>query len=413
MQWLTIPDQRQDKLRILQVATTFPLSERDPQPRFIRDLCDSLVKADDVDLKVLVPSSSDKADILEDSGYEVSRFRYFFNDGEILAYRNGILANLKSNKWVWFLVPFFMVGMYVGVIKQIRKFKPDIIHAHWWFPVGLAVYLAIISCRASDRCRMVVTCHGADYYVVGKKLKRLMRWVFSKAKAVLFVSNAMREDAEQECASSVFSVSPMGVDMDNVFVEKPLPRSGVLFVGRLADKKGVDLLIKAWSKIPEKDRSEGLTIVGGGDQITSLQALASRLEVTKTIEFKGPVLHSDLVHYYQRARFVVFPSLTSTDNDQEGLGLVPIEALACGCPILASDIGPMKDVVIDGVNGVYFKQGDELSLARALDQLLAPDSIRQLESLGAVARHSVLGKFSWNEISKNHIDLYRQVFLGR
>ena len=383
--------------KVLVVTTTFPRREGDDQPRFVLDLCKS-VHADYAQ-RVVAPSAPGckRDDRVE--GIQVSRFRYFFRPWETLAYGSGILANLKVAPARWLLVPFFLCGLVLALRRELRRFDPDIVHAHWWLPAGFAACLAIASTKG--RRKLLVTCHGTDYFVLGKRFPRLWRWVFDRSDAVAVVSPAMREDAiGQSLAAEKLRVAPMGANLRDHFVpNSEVQRRGVVYVGTLIEKKGVDGLLAAWAAIAEKFRAQGLTIVGGGKQQRALLALADTLGIAENMSFKGPVTHDALPPYYQSAALLVFPSVRD-----EGLGLVNIEAMGCGCPVLAADVRSLADVIIEGQTGFVYPAGDTNALTRRLEELLAaPERCSAVAKRG---RDMVMARFDWPVVGRNYASLY-------
>lgn len=390
--------------KLLIVATTFPHRSDSQQPRFVLDLCKSVSAT--FQQRVIVPSGTGlvPVEIVED--LDVRRFRYFLKKKETLAYGSGIMANLKSQPLRWALLPFFMMSIVLATARQVRKYKPDVIHAHWWFPAGFAVVIALKLIRSE--CPLVVTCHGGDYYVVGKKFPRLMRWVLQQSDLIAMVSTAMLKDAISAGINSAkLQRSPMGVDLSKRFFTTDGKREGVIYVGRLVEKKGVDVLLRAWSLCPESVRRNGLTIIGDGEQQHYLLALADRLAITDTVRFASPVSHEKLPEVLNSAKLLVFPSVVAEDNDQEGLGLVPIEAMGCGCPVLASDIPPLHDVIETGVNGEFFEMGNEHQLAKSLTELMSNKS--QLQEYSENGRSSVLHQYDWPRIGETYSSMYQQL----
>ena len=392
------------RTKILVIATTFPQSTNNLQPRFVIDLCKSVKPL--FQQRVIVPSGRDMAhqEIVE--GLHVRRFRYFFKRNETLAYASGIMANLKSRPLRWTLLPFFTIGMVIETVRQLWNYKPDLIHAHWWFPAGLAAVIALKLMRSD--CPLLVTCHGGDYYVVGKKFPRLMRWVLRYASAIAMVSTAMITDAKSSeiCAEKIF-LGPMGVDLNGTFTASNSARTGVVYVGRLVRKKGVDVLVRAWSLCSDTVRRNGLTIIGGGEQEHFLKLLATELGISDTIRFIGPTSHDELPEILHSAKLLVFPSIVAEDNDQEGLGLVPIEAMGCGCPVLASDIPSLHDVIDDGVNGEFFRMGSKHVLANSLTELISNQA--RLQQYSQNGRDSVLKRYDWRCVGKTYSNMYQQL----
>jgi glycosyltransferase involved in cell wall biosynthesis len=391
-----------DRRKVLVIATTFPRHDEDDQPRFVLDLCKSL--PGNYEQLVLTPSAPGLTADDQVEGISVRRFRYFFNRAETLAYGSGMLANVKANPARWLLVPFLVMGMALAIRKELRRFNPDVVHAHWWFPGGFAARMAIATTKGNYK--LLTTCHGADYFVVGQRFPRLRRWVLNGSDAVAMVSPAMRDHAiRQGFSANRLSVASMGVALKEHF--KPgaaSERHGVLYVGRLVEKKGVGDLIAGWAKASDKVQAQGLSIIGSGQQEESLRALSISLGASDSVNFLGPVTHDELPEYFRKAALLVFPSIVSADNDQEGLGLVAVEAMGCNCPVLASDVHSLADVIIEGQTGFVYPMGDTTAMAQRLDELVSsPERCREVAERGGDA---VRARFDWATVGDRYRSLY-------
>jgi len=386
--------------RILVVTTTFPRCDSDDQPRFVLDLCKSL--PDNFQQLVLAPSAPNTEVQGEVEGVRVQRFRYFFRRVESLAYGSGILANLRARPVRWLLLPFFLIGMVLSLRSMLRQFQPDIVHAHWWMPAGLAAKIAIATTEGDFR--LLITCHGTDYYVLGERFARMRRWVFGSAGAIAMVSPAMRDHAvAQGIPGDKIHVAPMGVDLRDRFVPgSNANRRGILYVGRLVAEKGVDDLLIAWAETSQLVRSQGLTIVGDGSDREMLQELSMSLGVADSVTFSGALTHRDLPACYQQAALLVFPS-----SGQEGLGLVPIEAMGCDCPVLAADVSSLADVVVDGRTGFTYPGGDSTALAQRLDELITAGNLRA--TIAVQGGQMVRSKFDWAVAGQKYQTLYESL----
>ncbi|HKF56936.1 MAG TPA: glycosyltransferase family 4 protein, partial [Blastocatellia bacterium] len=156
-------------------------------------------------------------------------------------------------------------------------------------------------------------------------------------------------------------------------------RFKVLFIGRLTEIKGADVLIRAVSEMPGTD----LTIAGDGDLRDSLAALARELGVQAT--FTGLVDRIEKRQLLADCDALVIPSILLSRERAEGVPLVLLEAMAAGKPVIASRCGGLTDVIIDGDNGLLFDAGDEKMLAARLRELLAePAMMRRLGTCAAI-----------------------------
>jgi glycosyltransferase involved in cell wall biosynthesis len=344
----------------------------------------------------------------EMNGVVVYRFRYFFPFAEHLAYDGGILTNLKRNRLKLLLVPFFVIAQFGMLVRLCRKYHISLIHAHWFIPQGL---LAVLGRKMLFRdARVLSTSHGADLFALrGGILTGLKRYVARHSDHVTVVSNAMkRRLLEMGCDPETISVQPMGVDLRQQFVPDPGigKRIDLVFVGRLVEKKGVATLLEAFSRLHTDFPALKLAIVGDGPERNTLQALADKLGVARQVEFAGAVENSQVPVWYQSSRIAVIPSVVAADGDQEGLGLVAVEALGCGCATIVSDLPALGDVVTDGENGLVFRAGDAQDLAAKIRRIVSNNAL--YEQLVRNGNRSVAAKFDWQQVGRSYLEIIEQ-----
>ncbi len=205
-------------------------------------------------------------------------------------------------------------------------------------------------------------------------------------------------------------VIPMGVDLKNTFVpDLDLKRSDheLLFVGRLVEKKGVEVLIKAMPEILASRPETSLTIAGSGPLENDLKALTARLNLSDKVSFLGMVPQNQLPRLYQRAALAVFPFVRAKSGDQEGLGLVIVEAMGCGCPVIASNIPAVHDTVIHNQTGILVQPGSPQDLAQAV--ITALDDKSLCRKIAPMARHKVEHEFDWEITVERFKRIYEDV----
>lgn len=384
--------------RILVLTSTFPRWQGDSEPPFVFELSSRL--ASRFDVVVLAPHApgAKRFEIMGD--LKVHRFSYFFTPWQSLSYHGGIMANLKQNRFRYLLVPFFLLSELISLVFLIKKYRVDAIHAHWLIPNGLVAVVAR-TLIAGKRPVIICTSHGTDLFgLTGAMFKWLQKQVISKLDRLTVVSAALRAHAISLAYREDVEVIPMGVDLITTFT--PPVASGrssdeLLFVGRLAEPKGVRYLIMAMPEILKKHPQTILSIVGDGPARESLLQKAAVSGVDQHVRFHGALENSELRELYRNAAIFVSPSLT------EGLGLALIEALACECPVVASDLPAIRDVVSDGITGIICNQKDSADLARKIITMLNDPTLRQ--TLGRAGRQHVLERFDWNIIAGRYIRL--------
>jgi len=392
-------------LSILVLTSTYPRWQEDTEPAFVHFLCRQLTSK----YRVIVLAPHYPGSLREETvdGIQIYRFRYFFPFAEYLAYDGGIITNLKNNILKWLLVPFFLVSQSFHMILLARKYKVSLIHAHWIIPQGLLAVLSRQLRLIPKNIRILCTSHGGDLFSLqGRGLQALKRFVFRRSDHVTVVSNAMRDHLEQiGCNSGNVTVQSMGVDLSTRFVpgNRPAGPNRLIYVGRLVEKKGVATLVTAIHLLKNDFPELRLTIVGDGPEKPALEKLAADFGVNAQIDFAGSQPNENVPQYYQSAGIAVVPSIVAADGDQEGLGLVAVEALGCGCVTIVSDLPALRDVVSDGENGLVFRATDATDLSEKIRHLLTNTAL--FERLGSAGRQSVVNRFDWKQAGSRYLSI--------
>lgn len=356
------------------------------------DLCRQLAAAGH-DITVLAPHAKGACHWEYMEGISVRRFRYAPEAWERLAYQGGIMGNLKRFPLLYVLLPFFLFAQFIALVRCLRETRYDAVHAHWVVPQG--VLLGFASRFSRSRPRLVCTAHGSDVSSLqGRHWSWVRRWVVARCDHVVAVSDVLRERlVEERCPEDKLSVIPMGSDLERLFVPDGKRRSSaeLLFVGRLVAVKGVDTLINALPAIRMRYPEVSLTIVGDGPERGRLVEIAQGLSVADQVKFIGPERHEALSAHYRRATLLVLPSLA------EGFGLVAVEAMGCACPVVASDLPALRNLLQDGQAGTLFRPGDIAHLSNRICELLGSEDRRI--ALGEEGRNSVLEHYDWRSVS--------------
>ena len=396
------------KVKVLEMASTFPRWEGDTEPDFIYQLSKRLKK--EFDIVVLAPhcKNAKKQEVME--GVNVFRFSYFFIKFQQLAYDGGIVNKLKVKKWTAILIPFFMFFCLVNLILLIRREQIRIIHAHWIIPMGI---IAIITKYLYfGKLKVVCTSHGGDMYCFnGFFLKKLKVFFLNRCDHITVVSTAMKNDLISWGGDEKkISVISMGVDLKNTFTEGNQinkKQNSALFVGRLVPKKGVHVLVKAAAVAKERNAPFQLDIIGAGPERKSLEKLVIDAKIQDYVNFLGPRKHDDLPEIFRSYSVTCIPSITADSGDKEGLGLVTIEAMGCGCTVVASDFEAVHDVVEHGKTGIIIPQNDAITLAEAITDLFSNENKQKI--LAENGRNYVLQKYDWKNISGKYICLIKNL----
>jgi len=391
------------KPRLIVLASTYPRWPDDHEPSFVHALACRLT--DRFEVLAVVPHArgAKRFEVLD--GVNVHRYRYASDALETLVNDGGIVTNLQRSPWKLLLVPGFVLMQWFAARRYARP--GSVVHAHWIVPQGLIA-------RLLGR-PFLITSHGADLFALRSSgALAAKRAAAAAASCLAVVSEAMLEPARELRPDGTILVRPMGVDMRTLFT----PAGGatrdekhLLFVGRLVEKKGLDVLLRALPHVIKEHPLTRLTVVGHGPLEGDMKALATELGVADRVHFTGPVPHKRLPDLYRKASIFVAPFREARSGDREGLGLVLVEALACGCPVIASDIPATRDVLA-GVPGVRTTQPEDVaSLAGALISALRDEfgAIRET----AAARAMLLDRFDWDAVAAGYGDLLEKVRTGR
>jgi len=333
-------------MRILVLTTSYPREPGDVAGRFIADAVERL-RGRGVDVEVVSPAD----------------FPHFG-----LAYGSGIVGNLRRRPWLALLLPAFLLSFAVAAVRAARGV--ELVHAHWLPSAAVALL---------TRKPVVAQVWGTDVELA-RRAPWLARAVVRRARLVVAPSTVLAEAARSLGAREV-AVIPSGVDVaEKIGAEDEPPF--VLYAGRLSREKGVLELVEAANGIP-------LVIVGDGPLREQVPGA------------RGFVAHDELLRLYERAAVVAVPSY------REGFGVVCAEAMAHARPVVASAVGGLLDLVVDGETGILVPPGDVAALRSALERLLADRELRR--RLGEAGRMRVRESFSWDAVTDATITAYRSI----
>jgi glycosyltransferase involved in cell wall biosynthesis len=381
------------KSRLLVLTSTYPRFRGDPQPAFVHELARRLTDRFEIDVVAPHAPGLAREEVLD--GVRIHRFRYAPGRLEDLAYDGGMLNRLRSRPLRWVLVPFYLAAMVLATRRLIRRRGHAVIHAHWLVPQGLAA----LFCRrvAGRHVPVLCTLHGGDLFGLDVGwANRLRASILRRLDAVTVVSEAMRVRVQalgRDLPES--AVIPMGTDLTERFTPDPAVKREpfLLFVGRLVRKKGLDVLLDAFASIAGDHPHLTIVIVGDGPERAALEAQSVDLGIGGSVQFLGSVPNDRLPNLYRRATAAVFPFRQEATGDQEGFGLVVVEAMGCGCPVACGNVPAVKDIVVPGRTGTLVPSENVSDLAENIERLLN-DGHSALR-MALAARELVCLRFDW------------------
>lgn len=305
-----------------------------------------------------------------------------------------------------------------------RELTYDLIHAHYWMS-------GLIGARLKGEWDVPLVLMFHTLGLVKNRIEALSqresderirgeRKSIAAADMVVAATPAEQADLQwlYEVRSPQITIIPPGVDLEHFQMQPlaeartrlglPVDKAIVLYVGRIEPLKGIDMLVQAVHRLPATQRPE-VYVIGGEANVPDaqlesemgrLQSLARELDLDKHVHFLGKREQDELPDYYSAADVVVVPSY------YESFGMVALEAMACGTPVIASRVGGLAYVVQDGVSGYHVPEGDTNELAERLAELLDDAELRA--SLGQGGQQ-VAHDYGWDAIAQQITDVYKQL----
>ena len=316
-------------------------------------------------------------------------------------------------------LPDFACG--VQRFRALTGVSYDLIHSHYWLSGRLGLLFAdhwgvplVSTFHTLAQLKNRVAESAAEReQTVRYEIER--RTMAGSDRVVALTAIDRQQILRHYETHSPIDVIPGGVDLDRF---SPVPRARaratlglnpdqkvVLFVGRIQRLKGLEVLVRAFARLGDLDAR--LLVVGGqpgtgpeSREISRLRHLVARLGIEDRTGFVGAVAHAQLPLYYSAADVTVMPS------SYESFGLVAVESLSCGTPVVATRVGGLTSIVHDGETGLLVPWRDAEMFAESLRRVLEDSDLRQ--RLGSNARESVLG-YGWDRVADEHLALYEDV----
>ncbi len=393
-------------MKIAVIASSYPRYEGDGTAPFVKSISEALAKIGN-EVEVVAPYhplvNENFKDIIKVHWFKYAPFNKFY----IMGHANSLDSDVKLKKGVYFLLPLFIFFSFLKLYSVARKQKSDMIHIHWVIPNGLPALLVskILKIPYS------ISLHGSDIYIANKNwlFKQTAQIIFKHSSFVSACSMDLYSNAKKLGAPNNTKLIPWGADPEIFFKFNKLKnekfnfRSNneqiiLLCLGRLVHKKGFSNLIKAMPKILEKDRNIKLIIGGEGPIGFLLEDLVNTLQLNKFVTFIGKVNWDEVVLFLNSGDIFIQPSIKDEFGNVDGLPTVILEAMACGLPIVSSDIGGVNMVIKNGENGRIVTPGNIEELAEVIHEIVQDKDL--LDKMGKYSRTLVENQFNWDMIAK-------------
>ena len=424
-------------MKVLVIGSVYPRFHEDAEVPWLRTSIAHLKKAG-LQVQVLAPAYKGLKSH-EIDGVQVNRFRYAPANLEMLTHEEGAPSKMASKPWLQLLAVPYIISGFFKCLAICRKWRPDIIHAHWPFPHA---YIALGAAKLFN-IPLVLNFHGAELLLIRKKkwVKPLLKFAIGQAQAV-FANSSFTAGKIKAIRNVDVEWSPYGTTLDERRETRderreaveggslplapasasatPSPRGDspktpelhaingkfrILFVGRHIERKGICYLIEAAKYLP-RDQFE-IRIVGVGDLTEELKKQAASMPPESAeIIFTGKLSPEDLANEYRTANVFTLPAIVDSKGDTEGLGVVLIEAMELGLPVVASNVGGIPDVVVDGVSGILVPEKSPEALASAFKKLSSDAGL--VRDLLAGAQKRIAECFTWDGIIERQVQAYEK-----
>jgi glycosyltransferase involved in cell wall biosynthesis len=401
-------------LKVLFIVTAYPRHEGDIITPWMGETIDRL-RSRGTQVEVLAPSyrGSRSGTI---AGVKVHRFRYAPAHLESLTHDMPAVERIRRNPAFLALLPGYVRAGSRAAAKTARDGRFDVVHAFWPVPHGLFGTAA----RRGSNAALVSTFFSAELTWDGftrTLFAPLIRKVVRESDAVTVISSYTARRLHEFVPSASTVTIPFGAAAADraTAASARMPRSSndpfeLLFVGRLVRRKGVDVLLQAVKRL-EADPRLTVRVVGGGPEMNALRSLAQSLGLGEKVSFEGVVSSEAIQAHFTRCDALVLPAIITETGDTEGLGVVLIEAMGYGKPVIASAAGGIVDIVADEETGLLVPPGDPDALAGAIRRAMDdPTALRDIARRGTEFASTAFG---WEEIVSRLSGVYESAVAAR
>ncbi len=394
-------------LQVLHVVTAFPRTPSDPITPWFVELV-RRQRESGIDARVLAPAYRGGPAVEPFPGIPVKRFRYAPASLEMLTHDESVPDRIRHRPSAVGLRPLYLAGG-LRAAHDAGRDPPDVVHVHW--PMPHALFGAAVRRGSGNRTAVVCSYYSVELNWVTQKLRPLLpflRWTARTADAVTAISNSTAA-AVQRLTDQPVIIVPYGAALDDDGIPSVRPAlSGdgplkILFVGRLVERKGVEVLVRALAGLGTLPDAE-LTVIGAGERAETIEQTARLHGVADRVHLRGAVTREELVRSYSNHDVFVLPAVLDAKGDTEGLGVVLLEALRFERPVIASDVGGIPDIVEHERTGLLVPPGDSTSLASAIESLARdPERARQMAMRG---RQVARDRFGWDRVLESTNRVY-------
>jgi glycosyltransferase involved in cell wall biosynthesis len=316
--------------------------------------------------------------------------------------------------------PFSGWSMYKSLLPFLKKLRKEfgfnIIHTHTITPDGHAGILLKRIFNVPSMCSV----RGSDlkqYPFESKKMHKVSIRVLEESDAILAVSNDLANQAlKMADIKSPPYVIHNGVDTSKFHkyenkegIRKSLgirhTGRAIVFIGRCEKEKGIFELLDAFLKIKKAGEDISLVIVGEGKDKEKAKGIVDENNMGGNVVFAGNVPHEEIPGYLNAGDIFALPTYS------EGMANVIYEAMACGLPVVSTNVGGIPEVITHGVEGFLCNPGDSEMLEKYIRELIRNPVMSQ--EMGRKAEEKVLKRFTWESNAEEHLRAYEDILAGK
>ena len=405
-------------MNILVLTSTYPKFDGDSTAPFVESLVRHTAQLGH-EVHVVLPHHREWNRPPAEDGVYFHPFRYSpSRSWTPWGYAQSLQGGTRLRRPLYALAPVVALSAAHACSRVARERRIDVIHAHWLIPNGP---IAAVAARRRN-LPLAVTVHGSDVALAERARwsRDLAAWTIGRADVTTAASRHLLERlANLGAGRGSLELVPLGNDLDAFHPDEDAAMRRreqlgvgaddllVLGIGRLVKLKGFEHLIRALAIARGSAPHVRLIIAGDGDARDELVALAHSLDLVDRVTFLGGVHRHDVPSYFAASDVVAIPTVHDPDGYVEGLGYVALEAQAMGKPVVASRVGGLPEVVLDGETGILVAERDPAALADAILALANDGEL--LRRLGENARARALLAPSWTDVAQTWVALYRTI----
>ncbi len=404
-------------MKICLLTHAYPRFPDDTTAPFVEFTAETLQKQG-VDVTVLTPDTPKFARTPADHNVNLHTYRYFFpRQLQRLGYANTLVNDCELKRYVYLLAPFMFLSGILHLFWLHRRSRFDLIHTFWLLPNGFIGAIISRLCNVP----LMVALRGSDIFISKQNFvfRGIARWTLKQATMVTSVTPAFFPDLEvfgvpkerkrlipNGSHPSLFPVPPSS-ELRVLRQQLSIPAGDLIVfaLGRIVLKKGFDILIQALPLVKQKVPNVTLVIGGDGTDLNRLKTVAKERKVSGSVRFTGTINRTDVPAYFHLCDVFTLPAVFDPKGNVDGCPNVILEAMACGKPVVASNISGIPVVVKNGETGMLVKEKNVEELAAALVHLLTDTEKR--EEFGRAGRERILNELTWEKVIEQIKEVYQ------